>query len=135
MVHTGDPRLRVRPPWLTALFIRFILGMLIVLFFRCMAALFNPLYRRGEGIKWGLVSYTTIMFSLATVNIAMNIYIESISFIDNREFSGGPYAYAGSIYHNVINVVPNVAFCLNNWLADGLLVSFLFHVVVARTGA
>jgi len=115
--------------------------MLTVLFFKCMGALFNPVYRRGERIKWGLVSYTTVMFSLATILTAMNLHILSISFIDNREFSNadgglhpGPYGYYEFIYYKAIGIVPNVAFCLNNWLADGLLVSSLFDAVVAHSG-
>ena len=107
--------------------------MLTVLFFKCMAALLKPLNRRGERVKWGLVSYTIAMFTFVTVYTAMNLHILSISFIDNREFPGaggdvhpGPYGYFISIYYKAISVVPNAAFCLNNWLADGLLVSPLF---------
>ena len=115
------------------MFIRFILGMLVVLFFKCMTSLLNPIYRRGERIKWGLVSYTAVMFALATVLTGMSLHILSISFIDNREFSHpegrlhpGPYGYFEWIYYKPINIIPNAAFCLNNWLADGLLVSSLF---------
>lgn len=110
--------------------------MLIVLFFKCMTALLNPIYRRGESIKWALVSYTVVMFSLATVVTAMNLHIESISHIDNRNFPGatdeeypGPSGYINSIYLKAINVVPNVAFVGSGWLADGFLVSSLFGVV------
>jgi len=99
-----------------------------VLFFRCMAALFNPIHRRREGIKWGLVSYTVVMFSLVTVSIGMSLNIQSISFIDNREFPGfdgvpisGPYGYQWLIGPKAISVVPAVAFPLTNWMADGLL--------------
>ena len=106
-----------------------------MLFFKSMNALLSPVHRRGERIKWGLVSYTVVMFSLATVNIAMNLHIESISFIDNREFPGvegvfppGPNGYLKSVYFKAINVVPNAAFGLNNWLADGLLVSSSFEL-------
>jgi hypothetical protein len=77
-----------RPSIRAHLFVRFILGILIVLFFQCMAALFNPANRRREGIKWGLVSYTVVMFSFVTVFTAMNLNIQSISYIDNREFPG-----------------------------------------------
>ena len=107
------------------------LGMIIVLFFKCMTALLDPTYRRGERIKWGLMSYTVVMFSLATVLTAMNLDIESIAHIDNRNFSRveaytGPYGYLLSIYPKAINVAPNAAFLLNNWLADGFLVSSCF---------
>jgi len=63
-----------------------------------------------------------------TVFTAMNLNIQSISYIDNREFPGvegvlppGPIGYQWSIYSNVLTVVPNLMFLLNNWLADGLL--------------
>ena len=80
--------------------------MLTVLFFKCMAALLKPLNRRGERVKWGLVSYTIAMFAFVTVYTAMNLHILSISFIDNREFPGaggevhpGPYGYFMSYVH------------------------------------
>jgi len=104
--------------------------MLIVLFFQCMAALLNPIHRRGEGIKWGLVSYTVATFSFVTVHTAMNLYTQSISSIDNREFLDangrlppGPMGYRASIWSHPLAVIPTVMYLLNNWLADGLLVS------------
>jgi len=116
--------------------------MLVVLFFRCMAALLKPLNHRGEDVKWGLISYTIAMFAFVTVYTAMNLHILSISFIDNRGFPGaggdvhpGPYGYFMSIYYKAISIVPNAAFCLNNWLADGLLVSPSFDAVAARPSA
>ena len=116
--------------------------MLVVLFFKCVAALLNPIHRRGESIKWGLLFYTVVMFSLATIFTAMNLDIESISYIDNRNFPGvtdvvppGPDGYIYSIYLNAINVVPNVTFVVSNWLADGFLVSSLFDVVSTHPDA
>ena len=125
---------------LTTSSVRFIPGMLVVLFFKCMSALFNPVYRRGEGINWGLVSFTVVMFSLATVCTAMNLDINSISYIDNREYPGdggtapGPLGYIATVFYKAINIVPNTAFVLNNWLADGLLASFLFDAAFPRPG-
>jgi len=107
--------------------------MLIVLFFKCMTALLSSAYHRGEGIKWNLVSYTVVMFSWATVLTGMDLDIQSISHIDNREFTGpegllpsGPLGYFLSIYLKPINVIPNAAFVVGGWLADGFLVSPLF---------
>jgi len=108
MARSGHARLSV----LTS-FVRFMLGMLIVLFFKCMTMLVNPAHRRGEGIKWRLVSYTVVMFSLATILTAMNLHIESISYIDNRNFPAakgvglpGPIGYFESIYLKAVNIVP-----------------------------
>jgi len=107
---------------------------LIVLFFKCTTALFNPVYRRGESIKWGLASYTVIMFSLVTVYTATRLHMFSISYIDNRNFRDGPYSYMGDMSFGAIGLVYRVTFRLNNWLADGLLVSPLLDPI-ARPGA
>ena len=111
-------------------FVRFILGILIVLFFKCMAALLNPTNRRRWGIKWGLVSYVAAMFSFVTVLTAMDVNNLSDSYIDNREFPGvdgvllpGPPGYQTLIDYKAPTVIPNLMFLLNNWMADGLLVS------------
>ena len=131
MVHARHPSPHVRLSVLTS-FVWFILGIIIVLFFRCMVALLDPVHRRGERVKWGLVSYTMVMFSLVTIGNAVYPYLESISYIDNREFSGiegvvgpGPLAYQMFVAPIVLQIIPNVSFTLSNWLADGLLVSSL----------
>ena len=95
-----------------------------MLFFNCMTALFNPAYRRGEGVKWGLVIFTVIMFSLVTVYTATKDHILSICYIDNREFPHyGPWGYHEAHGYTAIFIVARAAFNLNNWLADGFLVS------------
>ena len=78
--------------------------MVVVLLFKCMAALSNPVHRKGEGVKWELVSCTMAMFSFVTVLTAADLGILSISYIDNREFPGiedvippGPPGYEGFI--------------------------------------
>ena len=119
------------------LFVWFVLGVAIVLSFQCITALFNPAHRKGEPIKWGLVSYTAVTFTLATVFTAINLDIQAASYIDNRGYPGvegeippGPFGYILAL------VTPGVAlsavFALNNWLADGLLVSSLVDIRFAR---
>ena len=110
---------------------------MIILTSQCIAALFNPAHRKGEPIKWGLVSYTAVTFTLATVFAAINLDIQVASYIDNRAFPGvedlqippGPFGY------NLALVTPEVplsaVYTLNNWLADGLLVSSMFDVTFA----
>ena len=98
-----------------------------------MAALLNPAHRKEEGIKRWLIFYTVAMFSFVTVYTAMNLYIQSNSFIDHRGHLGyedgfsDPLSYQGSIRVTALGFVPNVMFNLNNSLADGLLVSSLFY--------
>jgi hypothetical protein len=109
-----------------------ILGTVVVLFFQCMGALLDPVNRTRGGIKWGLVVHTATMFSFATIYIAMNLYLLSIAYVDNRYFPGtggltppGPIGYRYFTFSKPIGILPVVMFLLNNWLADGLLVSFI----------
>ena len=110
-----------------------------MLFFKCMIALLDPAHRGGEGIKWGLVFYTVMMFSFVTVYTAMNNNIQSDSYIDNRELLGvdgmlppGPLGYQALIYSKPLSIIPNLMFLLNNWLADGLMVSSSLDAVFTR---
>ncbi|KAF9646468.1 hypothetical protein BDM02DRAFT_3012112 [Thelephora ganbajun] len=93
-----------------------------------MSALFSSANRRRESVKWGLVGYTVVMFSFVTIFTAINLDVQSISYVDNREYPGvtnvlppGPLGYQSFIYSQAISVVANLMFLLNNWLADGLL--------------
>ena len=107
-----------------------------------MAALVSPVHRRGGHIKWGLVFYTTVMFLLVTVFSALNLKIPSISYIDNRGFPGVQgvlpprvYGYKLTIVHEAPKIISTTMSTLNNWLADGLLVSSLFDTVFTHPGA
>jgi len=111
------------------------------MFFQCMSGLLSPLYRKREGTKWGVICYTLALFSFVTVYTGMNLNIESISYIDNREFPGvkgmlpaGPLGFRSFIYSDALSVVPNVMFFLNNWLADAFLVSSLVDTTFSRPG-
>jgi len=106
-----------------------------------MAALLNPVNRKLGGAKWGLICYTTVMFSSATVALGTGLNIGSISFIDNRNFPGiegsfppGPLGYQAMTCSGTPGIAPAFAFLLNYWLADGLLVNFLFDPVPTRLG-
>ena len=140
MVRARDPYLRIRLSVLITS-VWYTLGVVVVVAFKCMTALFHPAYRRGEGIKWGFVCYTMVMFSLVTVLTGINLDIQSICYIDNRDFPGadgmippGPSGYEWFIAPSALNVTPNVMFALCNWLADGLLVSSLFDAAFTWPG-
>ena len=122
--------LETRPPTRPSIHPYFGLGIVIVLFLQCMTALIDPLHRRGEGIKWGLVSYTAVTFSVVTILTAMNLNVLSVSYIDNREFPGedtappGPFGYELVMDPKALTIIPNILFILNDLLADSLLVSY-----------
>ena len=105
-------------------------GMLIILYFETIAALLSPFHRKGQSIKWGLVGYSTVMFGLVTTFTAMNVWLQQLSYIDNREFPGvpgtlppGPIGWSLFMYSKPLVIIPNACFIIANWMADGLLVS------------
>ena len=117
-----------------------LLGVLIILFFRCITALLNPANRRGDDIKWCLVSYTVLMFSFATIINGTDLGIQSICYVDNREFPGvegvlppGPLGYKLSIRKEALSMTNTVMFFLSHGLADGFLVRCLFDPSYVRS--
>ena len=113
-----------------------------MVFLKCMAALFNPIYLRGERVKWGLISYTVAIFSSLTVHNAAVFKIESICFIDNRNFPGGddgippgPLGYQLSTASGALNLIAYITFFFSGSLADGLLVSSLSDDAFTSPGA
>ena len=107
-----------------------LLGIDIVMFFKCMNALLN----RTGTVKWVLVAHTVTMFSVVTVAITTLFNTMHISYIDDRGFPGppfsGPIGYQLSANRKPVTLIPLVALFLNNWLADGLLVRFVFNSII-----
>lgn len=97
-------------------------GIVIVLFFQCVGAVLAGRARRS--IRLVLVAHTVAMFFFLTVSIAMGMNLQSISWINNREFNDppfpGPLGYKAQ-FHSITRSIPGTTFQLNQWLADGLL--------------
>ena len=104
-------------------------GIVVILFSRCVDALINPINRPKGGIRWGLMVHTFTMFSFVTVYTGTTLHILSTCYINDREFLGdtesppGPLGYQVLLYTQAIGIVPSVFFLVNQWMADGLLVS------------
>jgi hypothetical protein len=96
-----------------------------------MGALLNPANHTKKGTKWGFVAHTVAMFSFVTISTVASLQIQSISYVDNREFPGfgpsgfyrGPFGYQSLIVFTAISDIPSIMFFLNDCLAHGLLVS------------
>ena len=109
---------------------RIILGIAVALFSQCIGALINPINTVGKGVRWWLVAHTVALFLFSTAGFTMNRYIVSTEYIDNRDFPGtngmppGPIGYENTRFNiGPFEDVYTVMFPLNQWLADGLLVS------------
>ena len=105
------------------------LGIAVALFFQCMVTLLNPANPIRKGIKWVLVAHTIALFLVLTIPIGIYVNNLWIEYINNREFPGDNKFSPGPIrYSNLLALkAPYPFFCamfpLNQWLADGLLVS------------
>ena len=108
-------------------------GILVVLFFQCIAALLSSANRRKEGIKWWLVSYTVLIFSFATTLFGTGTAFQFDAYIDNREYPGvegetdpGPLGYQEAHATGALLLTDALMFQLAYALADGFLVGCLF---------
>jgi len=86
-----------------------------------MLALLWP--RSGRERNYYLAAYTFVLFALGTIFMGMNGYWLGRCFIDNRNFPGGPEAYANAMYSTAVPLATNSTFIIANWLADALMVS------------
>ena len=113
------------------------LGIVVALFFQCMATLLSPADRSGEGIRWARVVHIVALFLFLTIPFGIGFYRLSIEYINNREFPGndifspGPTGYNDLLQLNAGTTFANAMFPLNQWLADGLLVSPILSSLAA----
>jgi hypothetical protein len=80
--------------------------------------------------NWIWFIFVTVLFGLATTNIALNIRFTQLVYIDNREYPGGPLMFLIQQQAVPINVAGNAESILITFFADALLVisSYIFHV-------
>ena len=104
------------------------LGIVVALFFQCMAVLLSPANPIGRITRWALVVHTVALFLFLTIPIGIGINYSFVERIDNREYPGddefppGPNGYDDLLAFKATTVVSVAMFPLNQWLADGLLV-------------
>ena len=108
---------------------RFI-GIAFTLFFQSMAALLNPFHHRGEGIKWGLVSYTVVVFSLVTIFTAMNLNDRLVEYMRLDSESDTPDDSGFEVPPPILTLI----FLLNYWLSAGFLVGSFFCAPFVHPG-
>lgn len=91
----------------------------ILIYFTCAYYLLHE-RRRGN---WKWLGYITVLLALGTLNIAINMHLEEVDWINERNFPGGPLAHLFASSSSALNVAGDVASDLVPFFADGLLVS------------
>ncbi|RDB26405.1 hypothetical protein Hypma_006562 [Hypsizygus marmoreus] len=95
-------------------------GILFVLIVQALQSLWRK-PRTGRR-SWWLIIYVICILILATVGAGTNIKFIEMTYIDYRNYPGGPNAFTFDLYGTPINVADFTAFVLVNWLTDGMMV-------------
>ncbi|KAK7045123.1 hypothetical protein R3P38DRAFT_2508878 [Favolaschia claudopus] len=103
-------------------------GVHLTLFLQCVNALRNgkTAVRNRE-----LLGFICILFVLGNIGNATNILFGQKTFIDNRDYPGGPNAYFIEQSTDWSAVVCNSVYIVNTWLQDGLLL-YRFWTIWSR---
>ncbi|KAF7333581.1 hypothetical protein MSAN_02417100 [Mycena sanguinolenta] len=103
-------------------------GVHLTLFVQCVQAL----YARKSGRRnHELLIFVCILFALGNVGNATNILFGQKTFIDDRDYPGGPGVYFVEQSTNWSVVVCDSVYIVNSWFADGLLL-YRFWTIWSR---
>ncbi|CCM06539.1 uncharacterized protein FIBRA_08813 [Fibroporia radiculosa] len=91
-------------------------GLHVALYITCLRSL--SLRRQHY---WYMLTFVTVLLSLGTINIVCNIRFNEFTWIDYRNYPGGPFAYIMGQETNPLNIAGNAASIIATFLADGLL--------------
>ena len=110
-------------------------GIVIAFFCQCIGALLSPTNRRHKvgGMRWGLVALTTVMFLSSTTALALNLdalFFGYVSRWTNRNSPTLPGPLGSWFSPGTSSIILANMISLNQWLADGLLVSSVSKSVV-----
>jgi len=94
-------------------------GIQFVLFVSCARFLWDRRHKGHGSII--LLSYMSIMFSLATVFTAVQARTMQLAYIDNRDYPGGPWAWFLTYQNIPVNVIFYAVFFLMTFFADALV--------------
>ncbi|KAJ7769392.1 hypothetical protein B0H16DRAFT_1452588 [Mycena metata] len=68
-----------------------------------------------------LIAYIIAIFVLASVGFGGNAKFNQMTYIDDRNYPGGPNAYTVDFYSTLVNMLSFGAYILMSWMADGLV--------------
>ncbi|KAF8062265.1 hypothetical protein FPV67DRAFT_1672741 [Lyophyllum atratum] len=83
--------------------------------------------KRGSSF-WAIVAYASFLFPLATLAVGAIFKFSEMSYIDNRNYPGGPNAFYHRYTSDYVNVIGQVSATLFPWFADILMLSRLLVV-------
>ncbi|KAJ3574053.1 hypothetical protein NP233_g2024 [Leucocoprinus birnbaumii] len=104
-------------------------GVHLTLFIWCFHLLLRKKKSRPDYL---LMLYVSLLFVMGNIGNGTNIKVGELTFVDNRNFPGGPNAYFGT-GAGPVGLTCNVVYIINTWFQDGLLL-YRFWMFFARGG-
>ncbi|KAK7001625.1 hypothetical protein R3P38DRAFT_2730453 [Favolaschia claudopus] len=79
------------------------------------------------------LGYISAMFIFGTVYLVTTVHATTISYVQHRDFPGGPEAYNNLVLFSApVGIVNTISYVLTNWMADALL---LWRLIVLYQGS
>ncbi|KAF7377178.1 hypothetical protein MSAN_00137200 [Mycena sanguinolenta] len=104
-------------------------GVHFTLFVQCVYALYAG--RKSRRHNWELLAFISTLFTLGNIGNATSIYYAQKTFIDDRNYPGGPGAFFLEQASQWSGVVCNSVYVVNTWFQDGLLL-YRFWTIYSR---
>lgn len=108
-------------------------GVEVTLFIICFKLLVQQMRRANYKRQCILLAFITTVFTLGTLLMYSIADMTQLSFINDRNFPGGPAAYEVQMYWIPVDEVGVVAMVVGNWFMDALLVSLPQSVNKSRS--
>ncbi|KLO16594.1 hypothetical protein SCHPADRAFT_847980 [Schizopora paradoxa] len=109
--------------WLQGAFVSSIAyGALLVLFIQCFSLLLKQTKRSNYRSKVPFLVIVFLIFMFGTFFMSTSMKFNQLSFIENRNYPGGPSAYENDMFAIPVDSLGNVSFTLSQWLCDALII-------------
>ncbi|KAF5366555.1 hypothetical protein D9758_008993 [Tetrapyrgos nigripes] len=105
-------------------------GILFGIAIRCLRGVYET-YEQTKKIQWWIGLYAAWMLALATVALALQDKFNQMTFIDYRDYPGGPNAFTLDFYSLPVNVGSFSLYTIMAWFADGLVL-YRFFIIYDR---
>ena len=101
----------------------FVIGFHCCIFGICVYFLLHHPSRGNRPPNYKLIAYVTVIWLIATVNVAARMKWNEMIWIDDRDYPGGPIGFLYNQFTLPINTVGNTTFVVNSCLTDLMVVS------------
>ncbi|KAF8641523.1 hypothetical protein AX16_009901 [Volvariella volvacea WC 439] len=94
-------------------------GVLLTITIQALLLFLKP--PKGCCISWPLVIYLGVVAVLATIGFGGNAKFNQMTYIDYRNYPGGPNVFTVDFYQHWTNMMSFASYTVLSWIADGLV--------------